>query len=266
MTKPLFAQALKNGIPHKGALLTTLSHFWFRILPTLLPSLRTHFLTLSLPPNIASSPLAPTFQNRSMQVRRLNIFPIESIVRGYITGSAWSEYAKKGTVHGMEMPKGLKESEKLEKALWTPSTKAEAGAKDENISPEKAAEIVGKDYADQISNLSLQLYNMAASYALERRIIIADTKFEFGLDETTCPPSVVLVDEVLTPDSSRFWDAEKYEVGRGQDSLDKQVLRDWLVREGLKGVEGVEMPEEVVERTQKGYEEAARRLMGDARG
>lgn len=164
------------------------------------------------------------------------------------------------------MPKGLKESEKLAKALWTPSTKAEAGAKDENITPEKAMKIVGKDYADQIESLSLQLYNLAASYALERGIIIADTKFEFGLDETTSPPSVVLVDEVLTPDSSRFWDAEKYEVGRGQDSLDKQVLRDWLMREGLKGVEGVEMPEEVVERTRKGYEEAAGRLMGDARG
>ena len=171
---------------------------------------------------------------------------------------------KKGTVHGMEMRKGLRESEKLEKALWTPSTKAEAGAKDENISPEKAADIVGKDYADQIASLSLHLYKAAASYALERRIIIADTKFEFGLDETTSPPSVVLVDEVLTPDSSRFWDAERYEVGRGQDSLDKQVLRDWLVREGLKGRESVEMPEEVVWRTRKGYEEAAERLMRGA--
>ncbi len=184
-------------------------------------------------------------------------------MRGYITGSAWSEYVKKGTVHGLEMPKGLRESEKLAKPLWTPSTKAEAGAKDENIGPEEAAEIVGKVYADQIARLSLQLYSAATSYALEQRVIIADTKFEFGLDETITPPSVVLVDEVLTPDSSRFWDADKYEVGRGQDSLDKQVLRDWLVREGLKGVEGAEMPEEVVERTRKGYEEAAGRLMGD---
>ena len=200
-----------------------------------------------------------------MQVRRLKILPIESIVRGYITGSAWSEYSKEGTVHGLSMPKGLRESEKLETPLWTPSTKAEAGAKDENISPEKAAEIVGKNYADQIASLSLQLYCAATSYAIERGIIIADTKFEFGLDETTSPPSVVLVDEVLTPDSSRFWDAEKYEIGRGQDSLDKQVLRDWLVREALKGKEGVEMPQEVVERTWKGYEEAAGRLMEDTR-
>ena len=199
-----------------------------------------------------------------MQVRRLKIFPLESIVRGYITGSAWSEYSKKGTVHGLSMPKGLRESEKLEKPLWTPSTKAEAGAKDENISPEKAGEIVGNDYADRIASLSLQLYMAAASYALGRGIIIADTKFEFGLDDTTSPPSVVLVDEVLTPDSSRFWDAKRYEVGRGQDSLDKQVLRNWLVKEGLKGVEGVEMPEEVVERTRRGYEEATGRLMGEA--
>ena len=160
------------------------------------------------------------------------------------------------------MPKGLRESEKLEKPLWTPSTKAEAGAKDENISPKNAAEIVGGEYADQIASLSLQLYKAAVSYAFERRIIIADTKFEFGLDETTSPPSIVLVDEILTPDSSRFWDADKYVIGRSQDSLDKQVLRDWLVKEGLKGAKCVEMPGEVVDRTRKGYEEAAGRLMG----
>lgn len=154
-----------------------------------------------------------------MLVRRLKIFPLESIVRGYITGSAWSEYQKTGTVHGISMPPNLKESSKLEQPLWTPSTKAEVGDKDENISPEQARAIVGEKYAKRIEELSLQVYVVARDYAAERGIIIADTKFEFGLDEET--DEVVLVDEVLTPDSSRFWPADKYEVGRTQESFDK---------------------------------------------
>ncbi len=190
-----------------------------------------------------------------MQVRRLTIFPIESIVRGYITGSAWTEYQKSGTVHGITMPPGLRESQQLEKPLWTPSTKAEAGAKDENITPEQAAQIVGPDYARTIEALSLEIYSKARDYAAERGIIIADTKFEFGLDAEAADDaeSVVLVDEVLTPDSSRFWPAARYEVGRSQESLDKQFLRDWLTGQGLKGKEGVTMTEEVVRRTAEGY-------------
>ncbi|KAI9730432.1 MAG: Bifunctional purine biosynthetic protein ade1 [Cirrosporium novae-zelandiae] len=256
---------LKNGIPNKGALLTLLSRFWFSLLPTLIPSLKTHFLTLDLPSSLQNSDLAPSFHNRSMQVRRYKkLFAIESIVRGYITGSAWSEYKKTGTVHGIAMPTGLQESAKLEKPLWTPSTKAEQGLHDENISPEKAAEIVGAEYAKRIEELSLEIYCKARDYAAERGIIIADTKFEFALDTSASNPAdaVILVDEVLTPDSSRFWPAAKYQVGKTQESLDKQFLRDWLTKEGLKGKEGVEMPEEVAKRTADGYREAFEKLAG----
>jgi len=195
-----------------------------------------------------------------MLVRRLKIFSLESIVRGYITGSGWAEYKQTGTVHGISMPKDLKESQKLETPLWTPSTKAELGDKDENISPAKAREIVGEKYAARIEELSLKIYTVARDYAAERGIIIADTKFEFGLDEET--DEVVLVDEVLTPDSSRFWPADKYEVGKGQDSYDKQYLRDWLTGEGLKGRDGVEMPEAVVQETARKYREAFQKLTG----
>ena len=194
-----------------------------------------------------------------MQVRKLKIFPIEAIVRGYITGSAWKEYQKSGTVHGIPISKGLQEAEAFPQgAIYTPSTKAEAGKNDENIHPSKAAEIVGDRYADQIEELALRLYTAARDYAYERGIIIADTKFEFGLDEET--DEVVLVDEVLTPDSSRFWPRETYEVGRDQESFDKQYLRNWLTREGLKGTPGAEMPEEVVNETRAKYMEAFEKL------
>jgi phosphoribosylaminoimidazole-succinocarboxamide synthase len=194
-----------------------------------------------------------------MQVRRLKIFPIEAIVRGYITGSAWKEYQRSGTVHTISIAPGLKESQVFPQgAIYTPSTKAEAGQNDQNISPAEAAVIVGEKYAQKIEDLALKLYTTARDYALEKGIIIADTKFEFGLDEET--DEVVLVDEVLTPDSSRFWPADKYEVGREQQSFDKQYLRDWLTKEGLKGKQGVEMPEEVVKETTKKYREAFEKL------
>lgn len=195
-----------------------------------------------------------------MQVRRLKIFPIEAIVRGYITGSAWKEYLRTGTVHTISMPAGMKEAERFPRPLYTPSTKAEAGANDENISVAQASEIVGPKYAQRIEDLALKLYTTARDYALERGIIIADTKFEFGLDEET--DEIVLVDEVLTPDSSRFWPADKYEVGRDQDSFDKQYLRNWLTSSGLKGKVGVSMPEEIMENTAEKYREAFEKLTG----
>jgi len=196
-----------------------------------------------------------------MQVRRFKIFPIEAIVRGYITGSAWKEYKKSGTVHTQSVEAGLQESQAFPQgAIYTPSTKAEAGANDENISREKAAEIVGEQYAQRIEDLALKLYSTARDYALERGIIIADTKFEFGLDEET--DEIVLVDEVLTPDSSRFWPKEGYVVGKEQDSFDKQYLRDWLTSNGLKGKQDVKMPESVVKGTQEKYTEAFERLTG----
>lgn len=196
-----------------------------------------------------------------MQVRKYKIFPIEAIVRGYITGSAWKEYQRSGTVHGLPIAPGLKECEAFPQgAIYTPSTKAEAGANDENIHPDEAKKIVGEKYAAKIENLALSLYKAARDYALQRGIIIADTKFEFGLDEET--DEVVLVDEVLTPDSSRFWPKDKYEVGRDQESYDKQYLRNWLVSEGVKGKKGVSMPQEVVENTATKYVEAFELLTG----
>lgn len=206
-----------------------------------MPSLKTHFLSADLPSTIPSEARSG-LEKRSMQVRRHQIVPLESIVRGYITGSAWSEYKKHGTVHGMSMPAGLVESQRLEKPIWTPSTKAEQGEHDENISRDKAVEIVGESVAKRVEEASLVIYEkvsfpfvlplmstiltrifQARQYAEERGIIIADTKFEFGLDEAG---EIVLVDEVLTPDSSRFWPADKYEVGKGQSSYDKVCIQD----------------------------------------
>ncbi|KAJ9273750.1 hypothetical protein DTO027B5_1849 [Paecilomyces variotii] len=251
---------MENGIPSKGVLLTLCTKTWFKILTDAIPSLRTHFITLDLPPQIPES-LRPTLQNRSMQVRKLKVFPIEAIVRGYITGSAWKEYQTSGTVHGIKVPAGLQESQEFPNGpIYTPSTKAELGGHDENIHPDQAAKIVGEPYASKIESLALQLYKTAHAYALSRGLIIADTKFEFGHDEET--DEVVLVDEVLTPDSSRFWPASSYQVGRGQDSFDKQFLRDWLVKEGLKGKEGVCMPEEIVKRTEGKYREAWEKITG----
>ncbi len=226
----------------------------------MIPELRTHFLTLALPPAIPQTEHA-RLQNRSMQVRRLKIFPIEAIVRGYITGSAWKEYQRTGTVHKTPTVAGLRESEAFPQgAIYTPSTKAEAGQNDENISISEAAEIVGPKYAKKIEDLAIKLYTTARDYAAERGIIIADSKFEFGLDVET--DEVVLVDEVLTPDSSRFWPADTYEIGREQMSYDKQYLRDWLTSEGLKGKQGVRMPEEVVKNTAEKYREAFEKLTG----
>jgi phosphoribosylaminoimidazole-succinocarboxamide synthase len=269
-----------QGIPDKGIILTKLTTHWFDILKTRVPTLRTHFLSLELPLQVPEA-LRPSLQNRSMQVRKLKIFPIEAIVRGYITGSAWSEYQKHGTVHGIAVPPGLQESQGFPGGpMYTPSTKAEAGQHDENIHPDqgmqtrvfnfgiwiivdfsKAIQLVGAEYATRISTLAIALYEAAHAHALAHCIIIADTKFEFGLDEET--DEVVLVDEVLTPDSSRFWRMDKYGLGRSQDSFDKQYLRDWLVSEGLKGKEGVRMPDDVVAKTAEKYKEAYEVITGE---
>ena len=252
---------MANGIPGKGELLTRLTAFWFKILSSAIPNLRTHFLTMDLPDSVPQE-LQPQLQNRSMQVRKLKVFQLEAIVRGYITGSAWSEYIKSETVHGIPQPKGLRESEAFPEPIYTPSTKAPAGEKDENIHPSEVAALVGVDNASKIEALALNLYKAAKDYAAERGVIIADTKFEFGQDESG---EVVLVDEVLTPDSSRFWDANKYEVGKSQESFDKQFLRDWLAREGLKGQGGIQVPEDIVKQTAEKYKEAYDKLVGKVR-
>lgn len=195
-----------------------------------------------------------------MVVRKLKVFPLEAIVRGYITGSAWSSYKKTGEVNGKKMPEGLQESQEFPQPIYTPSTKAELGAHDENITTEEAEQRVGEKYAKRIEELSLQVYKTARDYARDKGIIIADTKFEFGLDEET--DEVVLIDEVLTPDSSRFWPASTYKVGQSQPSFDKQGLRNWLTENGLKGKEGVSMPDSVVEATRSQYLEAFKILTG----
>ncbi|KAF2747529.1 phosphoribosylaminoimidazole-succinocarboxamide synthase-like protein [Sporormia fimetaria CBS 119925] len=257
---------MSQGIPEKGAILTQISIYWFNYLTSKIPNLRTHFLTNDLPAPLQSRPDAKSLQKRSMQVRRLAIFPIESIVRGYITGSGWAEYEKHGTVNGIPMPAGLVDGQKLEKPIWTPSTKAEQGDKDVNISPEEAANLIGEEDARDIERLSLEIYTVAAKRAEEVGIILADTKFEFGLDkEAPGGPKIVLVDEVLTPDSSRFWPKETWaeNLGKAQPSFDKQFVRNWLTANGLKGKPGVKLPEDVVKETARKYKEAYEKITGE---
>ncbi|MCJ1449524.1 MAG: Bifunctional purine biosynthetic protein ade1 [Stictis urceolatum] len=226
-----------------------------------MPDLQTHFLTSSLPSTLDSLPLdcKKSIQPRSMQVRRLRIFPIESIVRGYITGSAWTEYQKSQTINGIPLPAGLVNGDKLPVPLWTPSTKADSGDTDENISPEQARKIVGGKLGRIVEKLSLEIYSLAAKRAEETGIILADTKLEFGTDEQ----SVVLVDEVLTPDSSRFWakDTWKQNLGKQQPSFDKQYLRDWLTANELGGKNGVTIPKDVITKTKARYHEAWERIV-----
>ncbi|OTB15320.1 hypothetical protein K445DRAFT_318153 [Daldinia sp. EC12] len=251
---------MKNGVPNKGALLTLQSVHWFKVLSEKVPGLKTHFLTTNVPAGVSPDE-AKVIRNRSMQVRKLKVFPIEAIVRGYITGSAWKEYKAHGSVHGYPLAAGLRECDAVPGGpIYTPSTKAPLGQHDENISREQAATIVGEKYASRIEDLALKIFRAGQEYASERGIIIADTKFEFGLDEAT--DDVVLVDEVLTSDSSRMWPKDKYEPGRDQESFDKQFLRNWLTENGFKGKEGVEVPEGVLKATAERYGEVFRRLTG----
>jgi len=253
---------MKNGIPDKGPLLTFLSVHWFRVLSDKVPGLKTHFLSTSLPLSSSiSAEDAATIRGRSMHVRKLKVFPVEAIVRGYVTGSAWKEYQAKGTVHGVKLPTGLRECDAIPGGpIYTPSTKAPLGQHDENIHPDEAAKLVGEKYARTIEDLALRVFRAGQEYAGERGIIIADTKFEFALDERT--DEVVLVDEVLTSDSSRMWPKDKYEAGRDQESFDKQFLRNWLTKEGLKGKEGVTVPEDIAKATSDKYREVFERLTG----
>ena len=238
------------------------SVYWLRYLQDKIADLKTHFLSLDLTSSLACLPsdLHDSIRSRSMLVRRLKMFPIESIVRGYITGSAWAEYSTSTTVNGIPLPAGLENGQKLPTPLWTPSTKAEIGDKDENITKEQAYEIVGERVGRRIEKLSLEIYSIAAKRTEEAGIILADTKFEFGTDGE----DVVLADEVLTPDSSRFWVKDTWEqnLGKAQPSFDKQYLRDWLLANGLKGKESVMLPEVVVMKTAVMYQEACKKLMG----
>ncbi|KAG0244001.1 phosphoribosylaminoimidazole-succinocarboxamide synthase [Mortierella sp. GBAus27b] len=252
-----FDVIMNNGIPNKGKLLTEISKFWFSLLKDVIPN---HLITANfeeMPDKVKQ--YRDQLEGRSMLVKNLRVLPVESIVRGYITGSAWGEYKKKGTVCDIPLPAGLQESQAFETPLWTPSTKAEIGDHDENIHPSKAGAIVGEKHAKDMARISIELYTKARDYALERGIIIADTKFEFGVDEND---NLYLIDEVLTPDSSRFWPASSYTVGTGQDSFDKQYLRNYLLSIGFDMTTSITLPEDVVVNTMAKYKEAYKLLTG----
>lgn len=252
-----FDVILPTAIPGKGSVLTALSEFWFHMTADLVPN---HLIATEVEAYPAvCRPYRETLEGRSMLVRKTKPLPIECIVRGYLTGSGWIEYQKTGAVCGIPLPAGLMESCRLDPPLFTPSTKAEQGAHDANITFDEAAALLGAELAGQVRDLSLALYNRARAYALERGIIIADTKFEFGLLDG----NLLLIDEVLTPDSSRFWPCDSYAPGRSQPSFDKQFVRDYLksIAWDMQGA-APELPCEIVVRTSEKYREALRRLTG----
>lgn len=248
-----FDVVMTNGIPGKGKVLNQLSLFWFDLLEDLGPNHLAITDFEEMPESVKQ--YRDQLEGRSIMVNKLEILPVEAIVRGYITGSGWKEYKKQGTVCDIPLPEGLEESEQLAEPLYTPSTKAEQGEHDENIHPDKAAEILGAERAGAIADMAISLYKKAAEFAATKGIIIADTKFEFGAD---MGGNVVLADEVLTPDSSRFWPADKYATGRGQDSFDKQFVRDYLESINFDKTNPVEIPGDVIDRTIEKYVEAYR--------
>ena len=247
---------MPNGIPRKGEVLTRISHFWFDLTGDWLPNHRLFGESAPLPERL--QPFAPLLAGRSMIVRKTQPLPIECVVRGYLAGSGWKEYQKSGTVCGIPLPPGLSESSELPEPIFTPATKAETGH-DENIPFEKAVELTGREVAEKARHLSLRLYTFARAFARERGILIADTKFEFGLVDGR----LLLIDEVLTPDSSRFWPSYGYAPGRGQPSFDKQFVRDYLeALDWNKTPPAPPLPEDVVGRTAEKYREAYRLLTG----
>ena len=254
-----FDVILKNKITKKGTVLTQMSRFWFNYTRDILPN---HMISTDVSdmPEIFRQ---DRFDGNSMMCKKLNMLPIECIVRGYITGSGWESYKKNGTVCGIKLPEGLRECDQLPEPIYTPSTKAEIGDHDENISFEQSIDVLekafpgkGQEYAEKLRDCTIALYKKCAEYARTRGIIIADTKFEFGLDEKG---NVVLGDEMLTPDSSRFWPAEGYEPGHGQPSFDKQFVRDWLK---ANPDSDYKLPQDVIDKTIAKYEEAYTLLTG----
>jgi phosphoribosylaminoimidazole-succinocarboxamide synthase len=234
---------LPTEIPDKGKVLTQMSLFWFELTSDIVPN---HFISEDVPPEAA---------DRGMRVRKLEMYPIECVVRGYLSGSGWREYQETGAVCGIELPAGLRESEKLREPIFTPATKAELGEHDENIDFDRAVEIIGDLHLmEELRRISIEIYQRAADHAAERGIIVADTKFEFG---SSPGAEVVLGDEVLTPDSSRFWPSDEYEPGRSQPSFDKQYVRDYSDSVGWDHTPpGPELPDEVVQNTRAKYVEA----------
>ncbi len=252
-----FDVVLPDPIPGKGALLTTMSNFWFERTRRIIPNQVTDIPLERVVPDAAER---RQIEGRAIVVRKLNALPVEAIVRGYLVGSGWKEYQQSGTVCGIKLPAGLKQADKLPQPLFTPSTKATVGQHDENISFEQATEIIGQDNATKVRDAALAVYKECAAYALTRGIIIADTKFEFGLDEHG---TLTLIDEVLTPDSSRFWPADSYNPGANPPSFDKQYVRDCLESIGWnKKPPAPKLPIEVITKTAEKYSEALTRLTG----
>ena len=251
-----FDVILPDPIPGKGAILTSVSNFWFdRTRHIIANHLTDKTLEDVLPDAAERNPV----EGRGIVVRKLNPLPVEAIVRGYLIGSGWNDYEKTGAVCGISLPEGLQQAQQLPEAIFTPSTKADVGGHDENISFEKTVNLLGKDLAEQVRDVSIKLYQEAAAYALERGIIIADTKFEFGTDDNG---ALVLIDEALTPDSSRFWPADSYQAGISPPSFDKQYVRDYLeTLDWDKTDPGPRLPEDVIRRTGEKYREAMNLLM-----
>lgn len=255
-----FDVVLPTPIPGKGEVLTRLSNFWFARTRSIVPN---HLADRPLAQVLPDAAERAQVGSRAIVVRRLKALPIEAIVRGYIVGSGWKEYQKAGTVCGIPLPKGLQEAARLPEPIFTPSTKAAVGAHDENISFEAAAGLLGPDLAEQVRRVSLAIYKECAEYALTRGIIIADTKFEFGVD---AHGGLTLIDEILTPDSSRFWPADQYRPGANPPSFDKQYVRDYLESIGWnKKPPAPALPAEVVAKTVEKYREALTRLTAAAR-
>ena len=252
-----FDVILPNVIPGKGRLLTELALFWFERVRPLVPN---HLANLSLGDILPDPAERAQAEGRSMIVRRLEPLPIEAVVRGFLAGSGWKDYEREGRICGIDLPPGLRQAERLPRTLFTPATKAAAGEHDENISFEETVSRIGAERAAQVRDISLALYRDAAAHAERRGIIIADTKFEFGLDEAG---RLVLMDEILTPDSSRFWEAATWRLDTSPASFDKQFVRDWLeTLDWDKTAPGPELPAEIIAGTLARYEEALRRLTG----
>ena len=251
-----FDYILEDEIPHKGAVLTQISLFWLEQLKDVIGNHLISADVADLPEQF--KPYADYLRGRFMLVKKAEMFPVECIVRGYLAGSGLKEYQKQGTVCGIQLPEGLVNSSKLPEPIFTPSTKAEIGDHDENISFERCAEILGEDAATQLRDLAIKVYSVARDHAAENGIIIADTKFEFGVIDG----QIILADEVLTPDSSRFWSGDAYEPGRDQASFDKQYVRDWLNANWDRQGNPPHLPQEVIERTSQKYIAAYEKISG----
>ncbi len=252
-----FDVVLPDPIPGKGAVLTDLSVFWFKHTRSIVAN---HLSDLALEDVLPDESERQNVEGRALVVKRLKALPMEAIVRGYLIGSGWKDYQATGAVSGIALPKGLRQADRLPETIFTPSTKADVGEHDENISFSDIVKLVGDDIATRVREISIRIYEQAAAYAADRGIIIADTKFEFGLDGSG---DIVLIDEVLTPDSSRFWPADQYAPGSSPPSFDKQFVRDYLeTLDWDKRPPAPKLPPEVIEKTAQKYAEARRRLVG----